>query len=387
MNRNFALLLCALLTSLPAFAAPKIEELKITTYYPSPYGVYKMIQVVPSDMSTLPATECDADADRGKIMYDTVTNSMKVCMRVDVNGDGALTTNIDVNKDNKVDYLDNEIWMPILNMSQIGDYVDARQLFTYDGTKIAVNDNYKVDDTTTLNLSAPVDYGVHTINQSTLAQARTHVRPTYQGGKYVCPAGSSLQGTWCEFVATPSVTAALGDFTLPGTADVVPMFGIGTDTPQTLLDIRGSMTNGKTAINVNGLPLVRSIRITETYPSWTEDTEKDGVRAMVQDSSGAGISASQYYCVATSVKYKYTMKDEVVHGTQPTVNDERQDVRQAFWTYVSNGMWYVYVAYPGDLGPDARIVPKPAADIICFNKDIVEESYMGGSGGKTDSDV
>jgi len=53
------------------------EQITITTYYPSPYGVYKQLRLYPSNT---PPGDCDANSE-GSLYYDNTTGQkqVKVC--------------------------------------------------------------------------------------------------------------------------------------------------------------------------------------------------------------------------------------------------------------------------------------------------------------------
>lgn len=53
------------------------ETLTITTYYPSPYGVYGELRLYPSATKT--SFDCDAAEEVGKMYYDTSERTIRVC--------------------------------------------------------------------------------------------------------------------------------------------------------------------------------------------------------------------------------------------------------------------------------------------------------------------
>lgn len=57
-----------------SFAAANEESITITTYYPSPYGVYKNLRLYPSTGEP----DCDAN-QRGLMYYNDTNNEMRVC--------------------------------------------------------------------------------------------------------------------------------------------------------------------------------------------------------------------------------------------------------------------------------------------------------------------
>ncbi|MCK4810227.1 MAG: hypothetical protein KAS99_04745 [Candidatus Omnitrophica bacterium] len=52
------------------------ESITLTTYYPSPYGVYKELRLYPNDSPT----GCGDAADEGKMYYDDSEHQLKVCI-------------------------------------------------------------------------------------------------------------------------------------------------------------------------------------------------------------------------------------------------------------------------------------------------------------------
>jgi len=52
------------------------EFFTITTYYPSPYGVYNELQLYPHDV---PVTLCDAPEKRGTLFYNSTDNQIYTC--------------------------------------------------------------------------------------------------------------------------------------------------------------------------------------------------------------------------------------------------------------------------------------------------------------------
>ena len=64
----------ALLLIFPLLALAQ-EEITITTYYPSPHGVYQELRLYPTDT---PPSECN-EANEGAIYYDSNTKQIMVC--------------------------------------------------------------------------------------------------------------------------------------------------------------------------------------------------------------------------------------------------------------------------------------------------------------------
>lgn len=76
-NKSLIILLSALccLLSHFAFAQTTSEEITITTYYPSPYGVYNEMRLYPHSPAT---TSCDSTQE-GLMYYDSVSHNLMVC--------------------------------------------------------------------------------------------------------------------------------------------------------------------------------------------------------------------------------------------------------------------------------------------------------------------
>ena len=70
--------LLVLLIMLPVFGYGQnaSDSISISTYYPSPHGVYKTIKLIPD--STRDPIDCDS-SKRGEIYFDDVNNQVKVC--------------------------------------------------------------------------------------------------------------------------------------------------------------------------------------------------------------------------------------------------------------------------------------------------------------------
>jgi len=71
---SLSLSLSFLLLSLPAFLFAE-ESITITTYYPSPYGVYNELQLFPHNPAV---TACD-DAHKGTLFYKSTDDQVYVC--------------------------------------------------------------------------------------------------------------------------------------------------------------------------------------------------------------------------------------------------------------------------------------------------------------------
>lgn len=56
----------------PAEASPRTEQITITTYYPSPFGVYKMLRLYP-EASPMAGQKCEPDGKMGDMKYDNST--------------------------------------------------------------------------------------------------------------------------------------------------------------------------------------------------------------------------------------------------------------------------------------------------------------------------
>lgn len=53
------------------------ETITLTTYYPSPFGVYNVLRLFPS--APKPATDCDSNLEVGNMYYNSSTNQVMVC--------------------------------------------------------------------------------------------------------------------------------------------------------------------------------------------------------------------------------------------------------------------------------------------------------------------
>jgi len=73
IKKLFLLVLLLSIASI-CFAQGESEQLTITTYYPSPYGVYKQLRLFPNDD---PGT-CDSNKE-GTLYYDQSEQAVKVC--------------------------------------------------------------------------------------------------------------------------------------------------------------------------------------------------------------------------------------------------------------------------------------------------------------------
>lgn len=79
MQKNLSLLiffLTGLVYNSCSFSQTE-ETLTITTYYPSPYGVYAELRLFPS--ATKSTFDCDAAEEVGKMYYDNTDRTIKVC--------------------------------------------------------------------------------------------------------------------------------------------------------------------------------------------------------------------------------------------------------------------------------------------------------------------
>ncbi|MDD2680082.1 MAG: hypothetical protein PHO03_04735 [Candidatus Omnitrophica bacterium] len=73
MHKRLILFLVLICLCLPAAFAE--DTLTITTYYPSPYGVYKTLRLYPNDDNT-PGGEC---ANEGEIVFDKSESQLYTC--------------------------------------------------------------------------------------------------------------------------------------------------------------------------------------------------------------------------------------------------------------------------------------------------------------------
>ncbi|MEW6101176.1 MAG: hypothetical protein AB1481_02660 [Candidatus Omnitrophota bacterium] len=78
--RKFLFILIAII-SLTQFSFAQ-EEITITTYYPSPFGVYNKLRVFPH--AAEPASECDSQEEEGVFYYNSDVNKWVGCKEVDV---------------------------------------------------------------------------------------------------------------------------------------------------------------------------------------------------------------------------------------------------------------------------------------------------------------
>lgn len=69
-------LVVIILTILPIFSYGAEESITVTTYYPSPYGVYSEMRLYPKLESE--ATACDSSQE-GLMYYDKDKHTLKVC--------------------------------------------------------------------------------------------------------------------------------------------------------------------------------------------------------------------------------------------------------------------------------------------------------------------
>ena len=367
MSRILTLMLCALTVGLSAYAAPKVETLQITTYYPSPYGVYKILQVVPSDMSTtaLPSTECDGAEDRGKIMYSDGGQALMACLYYDSGSDGVPDT---------------YGWQAIV-AGDINSRIDARQIFSYGSSgKITVNPLR-----TDIGSTAIVDFGNRNVQFSTGAtNSASDVAVNLSTGLPYCKSSAStpfkdVDGAWkcpvgggatISFGQQVQVQVPGGQTGLTRPAN---MFGIGTGAPSTNLDIYGQRPAGKQSIMLNGKSLIKVRRYTYLQTK-AVSTSVNKIEARYN----TGISGDDYFCTAGSSMYRYTVDDNIVNGVAAPTNP---DVRatQSSWTYMTGSsgrlVWNVYVSYPVDVRSPASepgTYGYPAVDVVCYQRDIID---------------
>ncbi len=72
-----------------AFSAYAQQSMTLTTYYPSPLGVYDQVRLVPRPSA---GVSCNKDADAGRMFYDEVDDLLKVCTPDGIDGWGFVTT-------------------------------------------------------------------------------------------------------------------------------------------------------------------------------------------------------------------------------------------------------------------------------------------------------
>jgi hypothetical protein len=373
MSRIGTMLVCALMFSAAAYAAPKTETLSITTYYPSPYGVYKMLQVAPSDMSSavLPTTECDGDEDRGKIMFDQTGGSLMTCVLVDADDDPATDPVYS--------------WQPLLAGTQLNPKVIEKSVLVYQGGKIIVNKNYKTGG---IADAAVMDIGAHPLKKTETKNFPPLLRQTS------CPAGYNAENVQsrtiggkvlktmdCRMPPKTETTFVVDAYDVldnagKPTGQKVQRMGIGTGTPQALLDIYGpsvSASSKTRAIMVNNRPIVMVKRYSKAATkTFTHTTGTNSTSITFT----TGISSNEYYCTVSSFKSKYAQ------ASSPT-----SDVGYSVWTYIVGGTsgttvggtWSVRIDVPQTTNKDIE----PSFDLVCFNQELVAFDF--GKGLTTDT--
>lgn len=378
---GFSIFMAALVMSFNVYCAPKQETITVTTYYPAPYGSYKVMQLQPNARatSTDPTPdnnapfECTTQAHKGRIYYETgawtnavtgeaVKPGLVICTEF-INAAGTTTLG----------------WKPMVDGGNLGDMISPHLSLVDDGTgNIILNPlNQKFINASQITINKPMNFG---------AQAGTMAN----NYKFVCPDGNPPVAMLCSDGSTPKLECASGKVAqdgscydtamkikekdevvdpLTGKTNYVDRIGIGIADPKAILDIYGYVrTDGRRAIQVNGKPLIMAKRFT----MFDRRTSKK-INGKPDGKYDTGIKFDDYFCTATGYSVGYRLN---TGGTPP------HNVKEAVWTYkpINSDNWWVYVDYNYEDNAAAVGVNQghPAVDVVCFNKDVVDLDFGPG---------
>lgn len=217
-------LICLLSLSCLSFAAANEETLTITTYYPSPYGVYKTLRLFPNtDTGFAPDAVCSIN-EEGAMSYDSDTKQVLVC----VNDAGAYSwrTNVGFGVDSEwKTYVD-----PItkqLRFQRSGE--DKVKFDPYSGG-IAAFRFHSI-------LPSYVPLGSTGNPELVLWYADPAISANTNWKVYVDVTDANKFKIWYRPSANPQITL-----------DTAGNLGIGTDAPQAKLDVEGGIKIGNDLI-------------------------------------------------------------------------------------------------------------------------------------------
>ena len=307
-----------------AQAAPQRERLEVTTYYPSPVGVYENLWFHPSDESQTCSGNLHAGAvdHRGMVYYDQGDNSLKVCL---ADGDGNMS------------------WQILIDAMRLGHNTIFEKDTNDPGIARTMTDIREVNLLADVNVSG---------NFSTYASGDAYIGQTSRYKGWGCDPG---QIEYIDGKGMPACRSAR--LFVDGGDGAKGYIGINSVAPEVLLDIHHpdpTIPVNETWMHFNGndpIKIFRFIDLKNNTPH--EIKECEGATA----SSCKAISPAEYRCVAAGFGAEYDERD-----------DTKPDIYQV-WTFTDINMkyWYVQARFPEKTGPGVNDA-EPDVDVICFHK-------------------